>query len=179
MKTRQIQFLTGLRMARRVVSGWHDRCPSRAPATDAGRVRVTVGPLNVSCWASVGVGGYLRVDLRCVSQPRECEWMLGSDVTTRLKWVLPPRNASECEVGKRVARKDLLHSKEDGGYVLPAFVQLVHDHLFSCKLVFLFLLLTDKTRKVVKAIYLLISVQAIFFRALWMAMFLSFYFSQQ
>ena len=43
----------------------------------------------------------------------------------------------------------------------------------------LFLLLTDKTRTAVKVIYLLISVQFIFFHALWMAIFLSFYFSQQ
>ena len=46
----------------------------------------------------------------------------------------------------------------------------------------LFLLLTDKTRTAVKAIYLLIykkknSVQFIFFHILWMAIFLSFYFS--
>ena len=43
----------------------------------------------------------------------------------------------------------------------------------------LFLLLTDKTRTAVKVIYLLISVQFIFFHALWMVIFLSFYFSQQ
>ena len=43
----------------------------------------------------------------------------------------------------------------------------------------LFLLLADKTRTAVKVIYLLISVQSIFFHALWMVMFLSFYFSQQ
>ena len=44
----------------------------------------------------------------------------------------------------------------------------------------LFLLLTDKTCAAVKVIYLLIkkiSVQFIFFHALWMAIFLSFYFS--
>ena len=44
---------------------------------------------------------------------------------------------------------------------------------------FLFLFLTDKIRKAVKAIYLLISVQVVFFHALWLAIFLSFYFSQQ
>ena len=44
---------------------------------------------------------------------------------------------------------------------------------------FLFLFLTDKKRKAVKAIYLLISVQVIFFHALWMVIFLSFYFNQQ
>ena len=43
----------------------------------------------------------------------------------------------------------------------------------------LFLLLADKTRTAVKVIYLLISVQFIFFHALWIAIFLSFYFSQQ
>ena len=43
----------------------------------------------------------------------------------------------------------------------------------------LFLMLTDKTRTAVKVIYLLISVQFIFFHALWMAIFFSFYFSQQ
>ena len=77
--------------------------------------------------------------------------MLGSDVTTRVKWLLPATNASEREMGRRVARRGPLHSKEDGGCVLLAFVQFVHDHLFSCKL--FFLLLTDKTRKAVKAIY--------------------------
>ena len=42
-----------------------------------------------------------------------------------------------------------------------------------------FLLLTNKTRTAVKVICLLISVQFLFFHALWMAIFLSFYFSQQ
>ena len=43
----------------------------------------------------------------------------------------------------------------------------------------LFLLLTDKTRTAVKVIYLLISMQFIIFHALWMAIFLSFFSSQQ
>ena len=57
------------------------------------------------------------------------------------------------------------YSKQDGGCLFPAFVQVVHHHLFSCNFFSLFLLLTDKTCTAVKVIYLLIkkiSVQFIF-----------------
>ena len=53
---------------------------------------------------------------------------------SEVKWLLPARNASESEVERWVVWKGPLHSKEDGRWVLLAFVQLVHDHLFSCKL---------------------------------------------
>ena len=52
----------------------------------------------------------------------------------------------------------------------PSFVFMKTFSLF-------FFFLTDRTRTAVKVIFLLISVQFIFFHALWMAIFLSFYFS--
>ena len=55
----------------------------------------------------------------------------------------------------------------------PSFVFMKTFSLFF----FFFFLLTDRTRTAVKMIYLLISVQFIFFHALWMVIFLSFYFS--
>ena len=54
----------------------------------------------------------------------------------QVKSLLLARNASQSKGGRRVVWKGASHSKEDGGCVLPAFVQLVHDHLFSCKLLF-------------------------------------------
>ena len=95
--------------------------------------------------------------------------MLGSDVTTRVKWRCPHYFrrgiASEREgEGERIGKVPSIQNKMADVF-FPSFVQLVHDYLFLCKL-FLFLLLTDKTRTAVKVIYLLISVQFIFDHAL-------------
>ena len=78
-----------------------------------------------------------------------------SDVTTRVKW--------RClhyfrfpKLGRMQGRQEgPLHSKQDGGCVFPAFVQVVHHFVFMHNFS-LFLLLTDKTRTAVKVIYLLI-----------------------
>ena len=75
-------------------------------------------------------------DQRCVAQPGEYESVLGSDIATLVKWLLLARNVGQCEMGRWVARKGPLRSKEDGGCVLPDFVQLIHDYLFSYKLFF-------------------------------------------
>ena len=69
--------------------------------------------------------------------------MQGCDVTKQVKWrytLLPVSKVRSNESGVEGPS----HSKQDGGCVFPAFVQVVHNHLFSCKLFSLFLLLTDK-----------------------------------
>ena len=105
--------------------------------------------------------------------------MQGSDVTTQvevaLPTLLPVRKLGRMQGGW----EGPLHSKQDGGCVFRTSCS--HSFVFI-QTFSLFLLLTDKTCTAVKVIYLLIkknSVQFIFFHALRMAIFLSFYFSQQ
>ena len=129
-----------------------------------------------------GRGGPENTDQRCVAQPSECEWMLGSDVTTRVKWsclhyfrrgllVNARRIASEVERS--------LAFKTRWRMCFSVFRTTCSWSFLLMQTFSLFLLLTGKTHAAVKVIYLLISVQFIFSHALWMAIFLSFYFSQQ
>ena len=75
-----------------------------------------------------------------------------------------------------------LHSKQDGGCVFPARTSRSPSFVFM-QTFSLFLLLTDKTRTAVKEIYLIrvfsLFLSETFQCSLYLAIFLSFYFSQQ
>ena len=57
-----------------------------------------------------------------------------NDVITQVKWRCLHYFRRECEAeGERRGKVSSI-SKQAGGCVLPSFVQVVHNHLFSCKL---------------------------------------------
>ena len=83
-----------------------------------------------------------------------------------LPTLLPARIASEREgEGGRSGKVPTIHNKMADVFFRLSYNSFTIINLFSCKL-FLFLLLTDKTRTAVKVIYLLISVQFICLHAL-------------
>ena len=83
----------------------------------------------------------------------ECKEWHNNESQVALPKLLPVTKA----IRMRGEREGPSHSKLDGRCVFLSFVQVVHNHLFSCKL---FLLSTDTTRTAVKDIYLLISVHS-------------------
>ena len=116
-------------------------------------------------------------DQRCVTQPGECEWMLRSDVTKQVKWCCLHyfRRWKLVNAMWKASGADRSLAFQRRWRMCFSIFRTTCSRSFVLMQTFsLLILLTDKTRTAIKEIYFLISVHA-----LWMAIFLSVYFSQQ